>query len=873
MPYDIILGRDEADKKILSDKGLIFIGKGFVKMGQYTSLSNNIYMDVARSHVVLVSGKRGSGKCLEGNTLITLENGSQIPIKDLENNSEKILSLNNRLKIEKSKKSEFFSREVNKLLKIKLRSGKEIKLTPEHPLLTIKGWKPVQELTIGSRIATPRIMPAFGNKEMPEHEIKLLSYLIAEGHTKKVVLFSNSDEKIVKEFEDSLKKFDSSLELIKEKENHYRISSPQWKNQVIEHNYERNEKGHFLKGNKNKYEKRSIRKLIEKEELFGLLSTQKYLSPNIMQLKKENLALFLNRLFSCDGSIYEKKTQTGTTWQISYASSSEKMIRQIQGLLLRFGILSRLRGRIIKLNNKEFQSYELILNAENVLKFIEDIGFFGKKEEREPKARLNISSVERNSNVDTIPKDIWEMYGPFEWSKIGREFGYKYPKAMRERIYYSPTRQRLMQISQITDNNPLKLLAESDIFWDEIVSMEILEGKFTVYDLCVPDNHNFIANDIIVHNSYTLGVIAEELANLEKEVSQNISSLIFDTMGIYWTMKFANQKDKELLGEWKLKAKNLPIKVFVPAGYYDSYLEKGIPVDEKFSLNVMELKAEDWILTFNLEFTSPISNLIERIISKLKGKRYDIDDILLNIERDDVSSQEIRNSARGLFEAAKTWGVFASKEDKITQVKDLIQGGRTSVLDLSAYNAVGAFNIRALVISLVSKNIFNQRMEARKKEEIESVSKSMDYLSLAEKKENPLVWIFIDEAHEFLPLNDKTIATDALIQLLREGRQPGISLVLATQQPGQIHRDVMTQSDIVISHRVTSMPDLEALNYIMQTYLLESIKRYMDELPSLKGSAIILDDNSERIYPMRVRPRFTWHGGESPSAVKAKKKL
>jgi hypothetical protein len=96
---------------------------------------------------------------------------------------------------------------------------------------------------------------------------------------------------------------------------------------------------------------------------------------------------------------------------------------------------------------------------------------------------------------------------------------------------------------------------------------------------------------------------------------------------------------------------------------------------------------------------------------------------------------------------------------------------------------------------------------------------------------------------------------------------------MATQQPGQIHRDVMTQSDIVISHRVTSKPDLEALNYIMQSYVLESVKKYMDDLPSLKGSAIILDDNSERIYPLRVRPRFTWHGGEAPTAVGVEKRL
>ena len=159
-------------------------------------------------------------------------------------------------------------------------------------------------------------------------------------------------------------------------------------------------------------------------------------------------------------------------------------------------------------------------------------------------------------------------------------------------------------------------------------------------------------------------------------------------------------------------------------------------------------------------------------------------------------------------------------------------------------------------------------LNPRKKEEISSIQHGQDYLSYKNTRDDPLVWIFVDECHEFLPRIGKTPATDALIQLLREGRQPGISLVMATQQPGQIHMDAMTQSDIVIAHRVTAKPDIEALNEIMQTYLLENIKQAIDDLPSLKGSAIVLDDNSERIYPIRVRPRYTWHGGEAPSAVK-----
>ena len=108
---------------------------------------------------------------------------------------------------------------------------------------------------------------------------------------------------------------------------------------------------------------------------------------------------------------------------------------------------------------------------------------------------------------------------------------------------------------------------------------------------------------------------------------------------------------------------------------------------------------------------------------------------------------------------------------------------------------------------------------------------------------------------------------------MREGRQPGISLVLATQQPGEIHTDVMTQSDIVISHRLTAKRDIEALNRMMQSYLTGDLQKYLNQLPRLKGSAILLDDNSERIYPMRVRPKLSWHGGESPSAIKKKKEF
>jgi uncharacterized protein len=374
--------------------------------------------------------------------------------------------------------------------------------------------------------------------------------------------------------------------------------------------------------------------------------------------------------------------------------------------------------------------------------------------------------------------------------------------------------------------------------------------------------------------SYTLGVIAEELAKLPQESAKNIASIVFDTMGIFWTMKYKNEKDLPLLKEWQLFSEALNAKVFVPYGKAEEYKQRGIPVDYTFALNPSELKAEDWLTLFGIEMTSLPGTLIERIIYNLSGnkEKFSINDILEAISQDIETSNDVKSIVRGLFLAASSWGIFATEKAQGTSVKDLLTPGATTVLDVSVYSSIGSVNVRALVISLISRKIFEERMTARKQEELDSIREGKSYLSYSKHKD-PLVWMFIDEAHEFLPKTGKTPATDALIQILREGRQPGISIVLATQQPGQIHHDVMTQADIVIAHRVTAKQDIEALNEIMQTYVLDSIRKQLDDLPSLKGSAIVLDDNSERIYPIRVRPRSTWHGGEAPTAISADFKL
>ena len=128
-------------------------------------------------------------------------------------------------------------------------------------------------------------------------------------------------------------------------------------------------------------------------------------------------------------------------------------------------------------------------------------------------------------------------------------------------------------------------------------------------------------------------------------------------------------------------------------------------------------------------------------------------------------------------------------------------------------------------------------------------------------------WLIIDEAHNFMPREGNAPSTEILRKIVKEGRQPGITLVLATQQPEKLDPDALSQCDIIISHRLTAENDVRALKSIMQTYMLYDIEKYINELPRLKGTAIILDDNSERLYKVRMRPRQSWHAGSSPVAI------
>ncbi len=355
--------------------------------------------------------------------------------------------------------------------------------------------------------------------------------------------------------------------------------------------------------------------------------------------------------------------------------------------------------------------------------------------------------------------------------------------------------------------------------------------------------------------SYTLAVLMEEMARLDPSIRNRVSTVTIDTVGIFWGLKLpARGNDEKLLKEWELNAEKTNVKVFVPQGQLSFYEEKGLPVDGAFTLKCSELEESEWLALFRLNWMSPEGVLISRIVQKVKervGTYYGIDDLIAAINSDTESRSEVKQAVMNRMKMVKTWGLIEKNGTKITE---LATPGAISVIDVSSYRqTVGAEGVKDIVVALIGKKLFEQRMLYRKEEEMKLITEDKRTSKM------PLIWMMIDEAEENIALN-------VLLEWVRVGRQPGLGLILATQRPEKLHPDAISQADIFISHRMTSQPDIAAVGAIRPTYMSTDLDKLYSEMPRQKGYALVIDDNTEKVWMIKVRPRFSWDASVTASA-------
>jgi replicative DNA helicase len=567
---------------------------------------DNILAGFQKSDLIILASRPSMGKCIAGNTKIISSNPGSLSTveKVVKNKNENVFTLNNNLKIAKTKASNFIDNGKKDVFLLKTDLGREIEVTINHPFLTISGWKPLGRIKIGERIAVPRKIPVFGKTILPAFQIKTLAYLIAEGGlTNQTPRFTNGNKTIIKDFLQSVRSFPAirvrkdaskkaptySIAGIKDKESEQKIKqlSKKIKDQVKKFKITNKAliqktglsyvtisqtlNGHSLPFKKNflkildliKASNKSKKELLKEYEnivyknrltewlkslgLMGKLAKEKAIPGIIFTLNKQGLSLFINRLFACDGSFWIDKMGNH---HLSYASSSKELIQSVQHLLLRFGVVSKVRKKKIKYNNDIKISYELeIHNSKNLLTFIKEISILGK-ERKLSQAKKILSQKKICWTQDTLPIEIWgeiiKAKGEKSWYSI-------YPKLGLPRTHNihafrrNPRRETVAKLAELFHSQKLKNLSESDIYWDKIVSVKYL-GKKQVYDLTIPGTHNFIANDFIVHNSALAMNIATQAAiqekksvaifSLEMSKDQLIDRLIADQAGIdLWKLR------------------------------------------------------------------------------------------------------------------------------------------------------------------------------------------------------------------------------------------------------------------------------------------------------------------------------------------------
>ncbi len=363
--------------------------------------------------------------------------------------------------------------------------------------------------------------------------------------------------------------------------------------------------------------------------------------------------------------------------------------------------------------------------------------------------------------------------------------------------------------------------------------------------------------------SYAMAVFIEEFARLSPEIRNRVSAIVIDTVGIFWSLKVPDRNNPTELEKWDLKADKTDARVLVPKGMLDFYKKKGLPVDGAFTLRVSELETPEWMNLFGVNWKEPEGTLISRIVENVRekmGTLYGIDELISACRNDSEADKNVRDAVVGRFENAKTWGIF---EREGTKIREFARPGAITIIDVSSYRqAVGMEGTRDIIVGMLGKRLFEERMLYRKEEEVSLMK------GIGRESELPIIWMFIDEAHMFMPKDEESFALSVLLEWIRVGRQPGLSLVLATQRPNKLHPDAISQCDLFISGRMTARPDIEAVSQLRPSYLHQDFDKYYQEMPRAKGYALILDDESEKLWLVKVRPRFSWDAGTTANAFR-----
>lgn len=453
-----------------------------------------------KTDLIIVAARPSMGKCLEAGESIVLADGSVETIESIYHRKQaRLLTLGNDSRLKLTDASDFIDDGIKPVYEVRTRLGRKIKTTITHPFLTINGWTRLSHIRKGEKIAVPREIRVFGTAEMRECEVKLLAYLLGDGClTKSSPELTVANPDVRADFIAACGEFGGV--------------------EAVESNSA--DRTFALRVRKIGGARRGRNAMTDWLRMLGVWhrnSHTKFVPDEIFRLRRELVGIFLNRLFACDG--WATVLSSGQV-QIGFASVSEKLIRQVQHLLLRFGVIAALKKRRVESGETRRTAFQLdITDARSIACFVTEIGILGKESKLE-EALTTLERKNYQTNKDLIPVEIWNHIAAVKksesWSALGKRAGIRGHSNLHVGKR-APTSEKLVRLALALNDKYLENLAYGDIYWDEIVSIEYVGNK-QVYDLTIPETHNFVANDICVHNTALCLTLAQNAATLEKAV-------------------------------------------------------------------------------------------------------------------------------------------------------------------------------------------------------------------------------------------------------------------------------------------------------------------------------------------------------------------
>jgi len=487
---------------------------------------NPIYADLAKMPHLLVAGSTGTGKTCAADTLIFSEKGlltfEELYSLPLNSEADFEIKVVSRDGIETTKK--IYNNGICQFYKLLTSRGYQIEATTEHPLWVINedgsdGWKPASLIKEGDYVAISRKPALFGNKtdlsdfkpsKIKAHHRKIsfpqkmtpqlaqfLGLLTADGGlsiekkgTHRVV-YTQANLNLLSLYKKLLKELFGITQFIEKR------SGSNHQNRAFD----------IVIGSKH------LKEFLAYLGMNSCRSPQKVIPRAIREAPKEVIRAYLKSLFDNDGYVGKEG--------IELSLSSEKLISQVQIMLLNFGITSSLKAKIVK-NYAQNKYFRLSIYGQEARRFVKEIGFIRKEKYEKAKTFLRLSS---NPNVDLVPhissllktlahkyldcfahltNNGWQYQSGILIPKYAFNSLTSYNSGKRTPSYQAM--ERILNFYQPISKEPeyqkLNEISKRNFYWDKVEKITQTSG--VGYDFFVPGSDSFVGNGFVNHNTIFL---------------------------------------------------------------------------------------------------------------------------------------------------------------------------------------------------------------------------------------------------------------------------------------------------------------------------------------------------------------------------------